>query len=102
MRNTLLPFEQEWTCIACGCNIKKNELSKFSKKKVNFINWLKYAAKEMYMYRRIENKGKWWCWKIVWMFIKSKKKKLNDESELFDKYRKMVKTFKKISIAEQQ
>ena len=44
-RNTLLPYEYEFTCIACGCNVRKqkHELSKTQRKKLNFINRLKYA-----------------------------------------------------------
>ena len=45
-RNMLLPYEYEWTCISCGFNINKHkhELSKIQRKKINFINRLKYAA----------------------------------------------------------
>ena len=44
-RNTLLPYEYEWTCFSCGCNInkRKHEFSKIQPKKINFINRLKYA-----------------------------------------------------------
>ena len=44
-RNTLLPYEYEFTCFACGFNInkRKHELSKIQRKKLNFINRLKYA-----------------------------------------------------------
>ena len=44
-RNTLLPYEYDFTCIACGYNVTKNkhELSKTQRKKLNFINRLKYA-----------------------------------------------------------
>ena len=44
-RNTLLPYEYEWTCISCRYNInkRKNELSKIQRKKINFLNRLKYA-----------------------------------------------------------
>ena len=44
-RNTLLPYEYEFTCIACGYNVnkRKHELSKIQRKKINFINRLKYA-----------------------------------------------------------
>ena len=39
-RNTLLPFEHEWTSISCGFNVNKtkNELSEIQRKKINFIN----------------------------------------------------------------
>ena len=44
-RNTLLPYEYEFTCITCGYNVnkRKHELSKIQRKKINFINRLKYA-----------------------------------------------------------
>ena len=44
-RNTLLPYEYEFTCFSCGYNVskRKNELSKIQRKKINFINRLKYA-----------------------------------------------------------
>ena len=44
-RNTLLPYEYEFTCIACGYNVskRKHELSKIQRIKINFTNRLKYA-----------------------------------------------------------
>ena len=44
-RNTLLPYEDEWTCLSCGFKLikRKHELSKIQRKKINFINRLKYA-----------------------------------------------------------
>ena len=44
-RNTLLPYEYEFTSIACGYNVnkRKHELSKIQRRKINFINSLKYA-----------------------------------------------------------
>ena len=34
-RNTLLPYEYEWSCLSCGYNInkRKHELSKTQRKK---------------------------------------------------------------------
>ena len=34
-RNTLLPYECEYTCISCGCNVikRKHELTKIQRKK---------------------------------------------------------------------
>ena len=45
IRNTLLPYEYEFTRITCGYNInkRKHELSKIHRKKVNLINRLNYA-----------------------------------------------------------
>ena len=44
-RNTLLPYEYEYTCFSCGCNVskRKHELSKTQRKKGNFISRLKNA-----------------------------------------------------------
>ena len=44
-RNTLFPYEYEFTCFSCGYNVneRKHELSKIQRKKINFINRLKYA-----------------------------------------------------------
>ena len=46
----LLPYEYEWTCFSCGFNINKNkhELSKIQRKKINFINRLKYAEQKIF------------------------------------------------------
>ena len=47
-RNTLLPYEYEWTCFSCGYNVnkRKHELSKIQRKKISFINRLKYAEQK--------------------------------------------------------
>ena len=44
-RNTLLPFEYEWSCISCRFNLikRKHELTKIQRNKIKFINRLKYA-----------------------------------------------------------
>ena len=44
-RNTIIPYEYEYTCFSCGYNVnkRKHELSKIQRKKINFINRLKYA-----------------------------------------------------------
>ena len=49
-RNTLLPYEYEFTCITCGYNVnkRKHELSKIQRKKINFINRLKYAEVKIF------------------------------------------------------
>ena len=49
-RNTLLPYEYEFTCIACGyiVNKRKHELSKIQRKKINFNNRLKYAEVKIF------------------------------------------------------
>ena len=44
-QNTSIPYEYEFTCTSCGNNLikRKRELSKISRRKINFINRLKYA-----------------------------------------------------------
>ena len=44
-RNTLLPYEYEWSCFSCKYVVskRKKQLSKVQRKKMNFINRLKYA-----------------------------------------------------------
>ena len=38
-RNTLLPYEDEFTCLSCGYNVnkRKHELSKIQRKKINLL-----------------------------------------------------------------
>ena len=49
-RNTLLPYEYVFSCFSCGFNInkRKHELSKIQRKKINFINRLKYAEQKIF------------------------------------------------------
>ena len=49
-RNTLLPYECEFTCFSCGFNVNthKHELSKIKLKKINFLNRLKYAEVKIF------------------------------------------------------
>ena len=49
-RKTLLPYEYEFTCFVCSYNVikRKNELSKKQRKKINFINRLKYAEVKIF------------------------------------------------------
>ena len=49
-RNTLLPYEYEWFCFSCNYVVskRKNELSKIQRKKINFINRLKYAEQKIF------------------------------------------------------
>ena len=49
-RNTLLPYEYEFTGLSCGYNVikRKHELSKIQRKKINFINRLKYAEQKIF------------------------------------------------------
>ena len=57
-QNTLLPYEYDLTCIACGYNLikRRQELSKIQRKKLKFVNSLKYAEqKKLRLYRSISN-----------------------------------------------
>ena len=49
-RNTLPPYEYEFTCISCGYNVikRKHDLTKIQRKKMNFINQLKYAEQKLF------------------------------------------------------
>ena len=49
-RNTILPYEYEFTCLSWGQNVikRKHELSKIQRKKINFINRLKYAEPKIF------------------------------------------------------
>ena len=44
-RSTLLPYEDEYTCISCGYNVRKRkkEITKSQRKKINFTVRLIYA-----------------------------------------------------------
>ena len=50
LRNTLRPYEYEFTCFACGYNVikRKNELSKIQRKRIIFFNRLKYAEHKIF------------------------------------------------------
>ena len=49
-RNTLLPYSYEGTCFSCGYNVskRKHELSKIQRKRINFINRLKFAEVKIF------------------------------------------------------
>ena len=49
-RNTLSPYEFEWSCFSCNYVVskRKDELSKIQRKKINFINRLKYAEVKIF------------------------------------------------------
>ena len=49
-QNTLLPYEYEYTCFSCGYNVikRQHEFSKIQRKRMNFINRLKYAELKIY------------------------------------------------------
>ena len=55
MRNTSLPDEIEFSRIACGYNVikRKNEFSKVSRKKMNFVKRLKNAEHKIFCICRV-------------------------------------------------
>ena len=94
-RNTLLPYEYEFTCVACGYNVnkRKNELSKIQRKKINFINRLKYAEQKIFsicvdLYKIYEDDDYDEIYKVL-STLKNKKLKINNT--LIEKYKDMIK-----------
>ena len=49
-RITSLSYEYELTCFSCGFNVnkRKHELSKIQRKKINFMNRLKYTEVKIF------------------------------------------------------
>ena len=92
-RNTILPYEYEFTCIACGYNVskRKHELSKIQRKKINFINRLKYAEDKIFSICVDVNKiydGDDYD-KTYQILSTLKYKKLKINNILFEKYKNM-------------
>ncbi len=94
-RNMLLPYEYEWSCFSCNYVVskRKNELSKIQKKKINFINRLKYAEQKIFcicidVYKIYEGDDYNEIFKIL-STLKNKKLKLNNI--LIEKYKDMIK-----------
>ena len=94
-RNTLLPYEYEFTCITCGYNVnkRKNELSKIQRKKINFINRLKYAEVKIFsicvdLYKIYEGDDYDEIYKVL-STLKNKKLKIN--TILIEKYEDLLK-----------
>ena len=83
-RNTLLPYEYEWTCFSCNYVVskRKHELSKLQRKKLNFINRLKYAEYKIFsicvdVYKIYEGDDFNEIYKVL-STLKNKKLKLNN------------------------
>ena len=94
-RNTLLPYEYEYTCFSCGYNVnkRKHELSKIQRKKINFINRLKYAEVKIFsicveVYKIYEGDNYDEIYKIL-STIKNKKLKINNN--IIEIYKDMLK-----------
>ena len=94
-RNTLLPYEYEFTCFSCGYNInkRKHELSKIQRKKINFINGLKYAEQKIFcicidLYMIYDGNNYHEIYKVL-STLKNKKLKINNT--LIEIYKDMLK-----------
>ena len=92
-RNTLLPYEYEWSCFSCNYVVskRKNELSKIQRKKINSINRLKYAEVKIFsicvdLYKIYEGKD---CGEIF-KVLSTLKKKLKINKTLIDIYKSML------------
>ena len=94
-RNSLLPYEYEFTCFSCGFNVnkRKHELSKIQRKKINFNDRLKYAEVKIFcicidVYKIYENDDYDELYKIL-STLKNKKLKINNT--LIEIYKDMLK-----------
>ena len=93
-RNTLIPYEYEFTCFSCGFNVnkRKHELSKIQRKKINFINRLKYAEQKTIFicidfYMIYDGNDYDEIYKVL-SILKNKQIKINDI--LIEKYKNML------------
>ena len=94
-RKMLLPYEYEWSCFLCNYVVfkRKHELSKIQRKKINFINRLKYAEQKIFcicidIYKFYEGNDFNEIYKIL-STLKNKKLKINNI--LIEKYKDMIK-----------
>ena len=94
-RNTLLPYEYDWTCFSCGYNVnkRKHELSKMQRRKINFINRLKYAEVKIFsicvdLYKTFDGDDFSEIYKVL-STLKNKKLKINNTS--IEIYKDMLK-----------
>ena len=95
-RNTLLTFEYEFTCFSCGFNVnkRKHQLSKIQRKKINFINRLKYAEIKIFsicvdVYKVHDGDDYDEIYKVI-SLLKNKKLKINNI--LIEKYKNLLET----------
>ena len=94
-RNTLLPYEYEFTCFSCGYNVnkRKHQLSKIQRKKINFINRLKYSEQKLFcicidLYKIYDGNDYDEIYKVL-STLKNKKLKINNI--LIEIYKDMIK-----------
>ena len=93
-RNTLLPYEYEYTCFSCGYNVnkRKHDLSKIQKK-IKIINRLKYAEQKIFcnsidLYMIYDGNDYDEIYKVL-STLKNKKLKINNI--LTEKYEDLLK-----------
>ena len=94
-QKTLLPYKYEFTCFLCGYNVnkRKHELSKIQRKKIKFINRLKYAEQKIFCIHVDVNKtfeGDVYD-EIFKILSTLKYKKLKINNLLIEKYETMLK-----------
>ena len=89
-----LPYEYEWSCFSSNYVVskRKNELSKIQRKKINFINRLKYAEIKIFsicidVYKIYEGNNFNEIYKIL-SILKNKKLKINNT--LIEIYKDML------------
>ena len=94
-RNTLLPYEYEITCFSCGYNVnkRKHALSKIQRKKINFMNRIKYAEVKIFsicvdVYKNYEGYDYDEIYKVL-STLKNQKLKLNNN--LIEIYKDLIK-----------
>ena len=92
--NTLLPYEYEFICFSSGYNVmkRKHEFSKCQRKRINFINRLKYAEHKNFcicvdVYQIYESND---FDRIYEVLSTLKKKKLKINNTLIQKYKQML------------
>ena len=92
--NTLIPYEYEFIRFSCGYNVNKRklELSKIQRKKINFINRLKYAEVKRFSicvdaYKIYESNGFDEIYKVLSTL---KNKKLKTNNILIENYKNML------------
>ena len=85
-RNTLLPYEYEFTCVSCGYNVnkRKHELTEIERKKINFLNRIKYAEVKKFskckvVYKIYEGDGFDEIYKVLSTLKNENKRYLNRE-----------------------
>ena len=93
-QNMLLPYEFERTCVSCGYNVikRKHDFSKIQRKRINFINRLKYAEPKIFcicvdVYKIYENIDFDKTYEVL-STLKNKRIKINNS--FTEKYKDML------------